>query len=64
QELQTMATSSPYLFPNERAPKSQPMARDTLSKALRSMGYQGRVTPHRFRTTFKRQHNLSGGVAL
>lgn len=50
QELQTMATSSPYLFPNERAPKSQPMARDTLSKALRSMGYQGRVTPHRFRT--------------
>ena len=26
------------------------MARDTLSKALRSMGYQGKVTPHRFRT--------------
>lgn len=49
-ELQAEATSSPYLFPNERAPKSQPMARDTLSKALRSMGYQGRVTPHRFRT--------------
>lgn len=49
-ELQAEARSSPYLFPNERAPKSQPMARDTLSKALRSMGYQGRVTPHRFRT--------------
>jgi integrase len=49
-ELQAEATNSPYLFPNERAPKSQPMARDTLSKALRSMGYQGRVTPHRFRT--------------
>ena len=31
-ELQAEATSSPYLFPNELAPKSQPMARDTLSK--------------------------------
>lgn len=49
-ELHAVANSSPYLFPNERAPKSQPMARDTLSKALRSMGYQGKVTPHRFRT--------------
>lgn len=49
-ELHAVATSSLYLFPNERAPKSQPMARDTLSKALRSMGYQGKVTPHRFRT--------------
>lgn len=50
EELHAVATSSPFLFPNERAPQSQPMARDTLSKALRSMGYQGKVTPHRFRT--------------
>ena len=49
-DLQATTNGNPYLFTNVRAPKSQPMARDTLSKALRSMGYQGRVTPHRFRT--------------
>lgn len=59
-ELQAVATSSPFLFPNERAPKSQPMARDTLSKALRSMGYQGRVTPHRFRTMASTMLNEMG----
>lgn len=48
--LKADASTSPFLFPNERAPKSRSMARDTLSKALRSMGYQDRVTPHRFRT--------------
>lgn len=48
--LKADASTSPFVFPNERAPQSQHMSRDTLSKALRSMGYQDRVTPHRFRT--------------
>jgi len=49
-ELQAITSASAYLFPNRHASKSRPMTRDTLSKALRSLGYQGRVTPHRFRT--------------
>lgn len=59
-ELRAVATNSPFLFPNERAPKSQPMARDTLSKALRALGYQDRVTPHRFRTMASTMLNEMG----
>lgn len=49
-ELHAITGASTYLFPNRHASKSRPMTRDTLSKALRSLGYQGKVTPHRFRT--------------
>ncbi len=51
QELQPLTKYSPFLFPNERVPLSRSMARDTLSKALRSMGFQGQATPHGFRAT-------------
>ncbi len=36
------------------------MARDTLSKALRSMGYQGLATPHGFRAMASTMLNEMG----
>ena len=48
-ELQSLTGEYPFLFPGERAPHSQHMARDTFSKAMRSMGFQGKATPHGFR---------------
>ncbi|MDP1682710.1 MAG: site-specific integrase, partial [Burkholderiales bacterium] len=48
-ELHKITGHSPFLFPGERAPLSKHRSRDTLSKALRSMGYQGQATPHGFR---------------
>jgi integrase len=49
-QLQAVASDSRFVFPNERSVKTRAMTRDTLSKALRAMGYQNKVTPHRFRT--------------
>ncbi len=43
------AVESPFLFPSVSRPETKPMHRDTLSKALRTMGYQGVATPHGFR---------------
>lgn len=58
--LHTLTGNSPFLFPGERAPLSQSMARDTLSKALRSMGYQGIATPHGFRAMASTMLNEMG----
>lgn len=41
---------SPYVFPSSISPRTKPMTRDTLSKALRVMGCQGEATPHGFRS--------------
>lgn len=50
-ELEKMTGGySPFLFPSLAAPKTKPMTRDTLSKVLRVMGYQGVATPHGFRS--------------
>lgn len=60
-ELSTMARqSSPFLFPGERHPQTSHMARDTLSKALRTMGYQGMATPHGFRAMASTMLNEMG----
>jgi len=48
QKLRLMNLSKTYLFPNIGNPKKH-MSRDTLSKAIRSMGFQGRHTAHGFR---------------
>lgn len=59
-ELNKLTGHSPFLFPGERRPLSQHMARDTLSKALRSMGYQGQATPHGFRAMASTMLNEMG----
>lgn len=59
-DLHTLTQHSPFLFPSERAPLSKPMVRDTLSKALRSMGFQGQATPHGFRAMASTMLNEMG----
>ncbi len=59
-ELHTMTAYSPFLFPSERAPLTKPMARDTLSKVLRVLGYQGMATPHGFRAMASAMLNEMG----
>lgn len=59
-ELYPLTGHTPFLFPGERAPHSQPMARDTFSKAMRSMGYQGKATPHGFRAMASTMLNEMG----
>jgi integrase len=39
---------SPFVFPKSTDPRA-PMARDTLSKAVRALGFQGRHSAHGFR---------------
>jgi len=60
QELHKLNGYSPFLFPSERTPLSKSMARDTLSKALRSMGFQGLATPHGFRAMASTMLNEMG----
>lgn len=48
QSLQLMNVSKQYVFQNERDPLRH-MTRDTLSKAVRSLGFQGRHSAHGFR---------------
>jgi len=60
QKLHPLTEYSPFLFPNERVPLSKSMARDTLSKALRSMGFQGQATPHGFRAMASTMLNEMG----
>lgn len=59
-ELHTMTAYSPFLFPSERAPLTKPMSRDTLSKVLRTLGYQGMATPHGFRAMASTMLNEMG----
>lgn len=51
---------TPYAFPSSHAPAEKPMTRDTLSKALRTMGFQGMATPHGFRHFASTQLNEMG----
>lgn len=51
---------SPFAFPSSHAPSEKPMTRDTLSKALRTMGFQGMATPHGFRHFASTQLNEMG----
>lgn len=60
EELRSLTGAFPFLFPGERAPHSQHMARDTFSKAMRSMGYQGQATPHGFRAMASTMLNEMG----
>lgn len=59
-ELHGMTSYSPFLFPSTREPLSKTMTRDTLSKVLRVMGYQGMATPHGFRAMASTMLNEMG----
>lgn len=51
------------IFPSVRDQK-KPMSDNAMSKALRDMGYQGRATPHGFRSSFSSMaHERSGFVS-
>jgi integrase len=58
-ELRTLTGSHQYLFPNHRRPKSH-MAKTTLNRALVVLGYDGKFTPHGFRTTASTMLNELG----
>lgn len=47
-ELKRITSDSLFLFPS-RSTKKQPISNNTFNKALKSLGYQGRQTPHGFR---------------
>lgn len=47
-QMKQVTGDGQYVFPKQTKPKEH-MARDTLSKAVRSLGFQGRHTPHGFR---------------
>lgn len=50
-ELKQHSGQSPYLF-RSRSDSNKPASNNTFNKALKSMGYQGRQTPHGFRHIF------------
>ena len=47
-EQKEFSSKRQYVFPQKRNPR-QHMSRDTLSSAIRSLGFQGRHTAHGFR---------------
>jgi integrase len=58
-ELQGITGNRPYLFPNHRRPRSH-MAATTMNRALVSLGYDGKFTPHGFRATASTMLNELG----
>ncbi|MDH0030939.1 MULTISPECIES: tyrosine-type recombinase/integrase [unclassified Acinetobacter] len=53
-ELKSYCGSSAYLF-KSRSNSSKPVSNNTFNKALKSLGYQGKQTPHGFRHIFSTQ---------
>lgn len=53
-ELKTYSGNSSYLF-KSRISSGKPVSNNTFNKALKSMGYQGKQTPHGFRHIFSTQ---------
>ncbi len=58
-ELQSIAGSNSYLFPNLRSPKTV-MSNTTINRALERMGYGGRLSGHGFRGTASTCLNETG----
>jgi len=50
-ELQVLTGDSPYLFPSVLS-KKRAMSDNTLSTAMKRLGYQGKMNPHSFRAMF------------
>lgn len=58
-ELKSYCGSSAYLF-KSRSNSKKPISNNTFNKALKSMGYQGRQTPHGFRHIFSTELREQG----
>ena len=50
-ELQRHTWDSPYLFPGTTS-RQNPISENTLSRAMKRLGYRGRMRPHSFRALF------------
>lgn len=65
QEMKEISGKHQYVFIQQRTPKKH-MSRDTLSNAIRSLGFQGRHTAHGFRamarTTIREKLNWDSEV--
>lgn len=53
QEMRQRSYGSEYVFPPQARQQSGHLSRDSLSKALREMGFSGEHTTHGFRATFR-----------
>ena len=53
-ELKQYSGQSPYLF-RSRSNSNKPTSNNTFNKALKTLGYQGKQTPHGFRHIFSTQ---------
>lgn len=60
-ELQRHTYDSPYLFPSVLSRK-RPMSDNTLSTAMKRLGYQGKMNPHSFRAMFSTK--LHGNIEV
>lgn len=58
-ELKTYSGNSAYLF-KSRSDSNRPVSNNTFNKALKSMGYQGKQTPHGFRHIFSTELREQG----
>lgn len=58
-ELKSYCGSSAYLF-KSRSDSNRPVSNNTFNKALKSMGYQGKQTPHGFRHIFSTELREQG----
>lgn len=58
-ELKSYSGNSAYLF-KSRSDSGKPVSNNTFNKALKSMGYQGKQTPHGFRHIFSTELREQG----
>ncbi|HCA5349037.1 TPA: tyrosine-type recombinase/integrase [Acinetobacter baumannii] len=58
-ELKSYSGNSAYLF-KSRSDSNRPVSNNTFNKALKSMGYQGKQTPHGFRHIFSTELREQG----
>ncbi|CAA0222977.1 MULTISPECIES: tyrosine-type recombinase/integrase [Acinetobacter calcoaceticus/baumannii complex] len=58
-ELKSYSGNSAYLF-KSRIDSGKPVSNNTFNKALKSMGYQGKQTPHGFRHIFSTELREQG----
>lgn len=59
ERLKLLVGNSDYLFPSDRSRRA-PMSENALSYAMKRMGYQGKATPHGFRSTASTILNETG----
>src|SRR3546814_19832280 len=63
-EMRPLAGQSQYVFPSPARQKTPHLHRDSLSKALRTMGFQGKHATHGFRGTLRTMARERLNVAI